>query len=116
MGSVAFFSDAKGEYVQKFSQQEVEDYIASVQDEYNYIIPVRITPVAFISGSDYREEGWEISAINYPKIKTKPETIDKFMNHLAKSLSTKFNQHRICVTNSKHITMFVNDWDNGLKY
>tara|TARA_Y100000296_G_C5139626_1_gene240251 strand:+ start:725 stop:1105 length:381 start_codon:yes stop_codon:yes gene_type:complete len=110
MGSETFLTD------EKFSQQEVEDYIASVQDDYDSIIPIRITPVTFISGSDYRESGWEISAINYPKIDTKPETIDKFMSHLAELLVAKFSQHRICVTNGELITMFVKDWDEGLKY
>ena len=110
MGSEDFFSDAK------FSQQDIEDFIASVQDEYDFIIPVRITPVTFVAGSEYREEGWEISAINYPKIQTTTDKIDKFMEHLAESLVSKFNQHRICVTNSELITMFVQDYDKGLKY
>jgi hypothetical protein len=110
MGSEDFHSH------DKFRQLDVEDFIASIQDEYGFIIPIRITPVTFVSGSEYREEGWEISAINYPKIQITADKIDKFMQHLAESLVSKFNQHRICVTNSELITMFVQDYDKGLKY
>jgi hypothetical protein len=105
MGSETFFSDVK------FSQEEIEDFIGSVQDDYDIIVPVRITKVTFVSGSDYREDGWEISAINYPKIRSSEEQICGFMKHLAQELVSEFNQHRICVTDSEFITMF-----KGLKY
>ena len=105
MGSETFFSDVK------FSQEEVEDFIASVQDDHEIIVPVRITKVTFISGRDYKEDGWEISAINYPKIRSSEKQICDFMEHLAQKLVSEFHQHRICVTDSEFITMF-----KGLKY
>ena len=105
MGCETFFDDVK------FTQEQIEAHIGKIQDEYKLIIPVRVTPTAFISGSEYREEGWEIAAINYPKIRANPDEIDGFMKHLAESLTTKFNQHRVCVVDSNITTMF-----KGLKY
>mgnify|MGYP003650254565 FL=1 len=105
MGSETFFSD------EKFSQEEIENFIATVQDDYDIIIPVRITPITFVSGSEYKESGWEISAINYPKVEATPSIIDRFMKYLAEKLLDKFNQHTICVMDSEFVTML-----RGAKY
>ena len=105
MGSQTFFSD------EKFSQEEVENFIATVQDDYDIIIPVRVAPITFVSGSKYKESGWEISAINYPKVEATPSTIDGFMKYLAEKLLDKFNQHTICVMDSEFVTML-----RGAKY
>ena len=105
MGSETFFSD------EKFSQEEIENFIATVQDDYDIIIPVRITPITFVSGSEYKESGWEISAINYPKVEATPSIIDSFMKYLAEKLLDKFNQHTICVMDSEFVTML-----RGAKY
>ena len=91
---------------EEFSQQELEKCIGLVQDSYDQVIPVRITPTSFISGSDYKENGWEVCAINYPKIDTDPVSIDSFMKDLAISLVEKFRQHSICVVNSNQIVMY----------
>tara|TARA_R110000803_G_scaffold44731_1_gene94617 strand:+ start:301 stop:705 length:405 start_codon:yes stop_codon:yes gene_type:complete len=105
MGSETFFND------EKFSQEEVEDFIATVQDGYDIIIPVRVTPITFVSGSKYKESGWEVSAINYPKVEATPSIIDSFMKYLAEKLLDKFNQHTICVMDSEFVTML-----RGAKY
>jgi hypothetical protein len=105
MGSETFFGDAK------FSQEEVETFIGTIQDDYDITIPVRVTPVTFVSGSKYKESGWEIAAINYPKVKATPSKIDKFMKCLAGKLLSRFNQYTICVMDSEFITMF-----KGVKY
>ena len=105
MGSETFFND------EKFSQEEVEDFIATVQDSYDIIIPVRVTPITFVSGSKYKESGWEVSAINYPKVEATPSIIDSFMKYLAEKLLDKFNQHTICVMDSEFVTML-----RGAKY
>ena len=91
---------------EEFDQQSLEKAISNAQDNYKSVIPVRITPTVFISGSEYRECGWEISAINYPKIETNSMDIDDFMKHLAIKLSKKFKQHTICVMDSRQITMY----------
>tara|TARA_R110002051_G_scaffold283325_2_gene345120 strand:- start:377 stop:778 length:402 start_codon:yes stop_codon:yes gene_type:complete len=100
-----FFSD------EPFSQEDVEKFISESQDDYGFIIPVRITPTTFISGANYKEDGWEIAAINYPKIKTAERDIMAFMIKLAELLLSHFNQHTICVMDGETITML-----QGLKY
>ena len=100
MGSETFFSD------EQFNQEEVENFIGTIQDDYDIIIPVRVTPITFVSGSKYKESGWEISAINYPKIGATPSEIDSFMKYLAEKLLDRFNQHTVCVMDSEFVTMF----------
>ena len=100
MGSETFFDD------EKFDQEEVENFIGTIQDDYDTIIPVRVTPITFVSGSKYKESGWEISAINYPQIGATPSKIDRFMKYLAEKLLDRFNQHTICVMDSEFVTMF----------
>ena len=98
MGSETFLSEV-------FSQEDIEKFIGETQDGYDYIVPVRITPTTFVSGSHYKEGGWEIAAINYPKIKIKENIIKDFMMDLAKLLLKEFKQQRICVMDGESITM-----------
>lgn len=105
MGSKTFFSD------DLFTQEDIDKVIGEFQDGYDYIIPIRITPTTFVAGSDYKESGWEVAAINYPKIKSTEEMIRKFMIELARLLLSQFNQHTICVMDGETITML-----KGLKY
>ena len=99
MGSETFLSEV-------FSQEDIEKFIGKTQDGYDYIVPVRVTPTTFVSGSHYKEDGWEIVAINYPKIKMKENIIKDFMVDLAKLLLKEFKQQRICVMDGESITMF----------
>ena len=104
MGSETFFNEV-------FSQENIEDFIAKTQDSCEFIVPVRIAPVTFVSGSHYKEEGWEIAAINYPKIAMSEQNIKDFMIELARLLLKEFNQQRICVMDGETITML-----KGSKY
>lgn len=104
MGSETFFDEV-------FSQEDVEKFIGEAQDDYGFIVPVRVTPVTFISGSHYKEEGWEIAAINYPKNRATEKRIRGFMMELGRLLLSQFNQQRICVMDGETITML-----KGLKY
>jgi hypothetical protein len=105
IGSNTFFSD------DVFTQEDIEKFVGEVQDDYDYIIPLRITPTTFVAGSDYKESGLEVTAINYPKISTTEDKIKLFMLHLANALLIKFNQHTICVMDGETTTML-----KGLKY
>ena len=74
---------------------------------------VRITATDFVSPPDYYESGWEVVAIRYPRPYTDAditlpleEVIFDWMDALAEYLSGKFNQNRICVMDSKRVTMF----------
>jgi len=95
-----------------FDQMDLEKYIRSFQSEYEEIIPIRITPTTFISGKDYREGGFEVSAINYPKIDTNSIDIEIFMKKLAEALIERFTQNTICVVDSSQIIMYENNEQN----
>ena len=96
----------------EFSQQDLERSIGLFQDDYEQIIPVRITSTSFVSGSDYKEKGWKVCAINYPKIEIRIIDIDNFMRQLAIHLLGTFRQHSICVINPKQILMYKDDEQN----
>lgn len=89
-----------------FNKQDLVEEVGRFQDVNRPIIPVRICDTTFISGSDYYEDGWEICAINYPKIKCDPETISSFMLKLAENLARFFHQNRICVI-TPHKTIMI---------
>ena len=93
----------------EFSQQDLEKCIGLFQDDYEQIIPVRITPTSFVSGSDYTEKGWKVCAINYPKLDIKIVDIDNFMRKLAINLLENFRQYSICVINPTQILMYKDD-------
>ena len=75
------------------------------QDSLSEPIPVCITPVEFVSGSKYREKGWRVSVINFPRRKASPQKIEKFMMALAHVLMLNFKQKRICVVGSDKTVM-----------
>ena len=51
-----------------YSQDQVELFCGKVQEDYRVVIPVRISTTTFVSETDYREKGWEIAAIDYPRL------------------------------------------------
>ena len=61
------------------------------------MIPVRISQTTYLSGTDYKENGWKISAIDYPPVNADTDTINHFMIAMGKVLHEKFNQHKISV-------------------
>ena len=85
--------------------------IGTEQEKYQMIIPLRVTKTTFLSGSNYKEDGFEISAINYPRISATIEEIDEFMLLLARKLLTRFWQHRVSVVNPKEIIMLTEEED-----
>ena len=96
----------------RFDQTDLEKYIGGFQSEYEEVIPVRITSTTFVSGKDYREGGFEVSAINYPKIDTNSIDIEIFMKKLAEALIERFTQNTICVVDSSQIIMYENNEQN----
>ena len=93
---------------------EIDDLwevIGTEQEEYKMVIPLRITKTTFISGRRYKEHGFEIAAINYPRVSATIEQIDEFMLLLAKRLLTKFWQHRVGIVNPKEIIMLTEEED-----
>ena len=85
--------------------------IGAEQEKYKMVIPVRVTNTTFVSGSNYKENGFEIAAINYPRVSATIEEIDEFMLLLARRLLTKFWQHRVGIVNPKEIIMLTEEED-----
>ena len=103
IGSVSFMRD------KTFTQDDIELFCGEVQEDYNYTIPVRITPTTFVSETNYQEKGWEIAAIDYPKLQYNQRQIKAWMRHLAEQLIVKFYQHTICIVDANNIIMLEND-------
>ena len=80
-----------------FTEQDLCDCISRFQDSYKVMIPVRISQTTYLSGTDYKENGWKISAIDYPPVNADTDTINHFMIAMGKVLHEKFNQHKISV-------------------
>ena len=68
--------------------------------------PVRVTETAFVYGHDYRELGWQVTAIQYPRAWAEKDVIFRWMSSLAEYLLDEFKQHRICVQDSRKVVMF----------
>jgi len=69
---------------------------------------VRVTPTTYIVG-DYRESGWEIAAIIYPRNPQKTSDIDSFMSGLAIALLEDFGQNRISVVYPNRTILYEAD-------
>jgi len=90
-----------------WSRDEVALFCGETQEGYDFIIPLRITPTTFISGTDYQENGWEIAAIDYPRLDFSPIQIRDFMLHLARCVLIKFGQKTICIIDNETIEMIT---------
>lgn len=88
-----------------FSYRDLVMETSYFQDSLPKPIPVCITPVEFVSGSKYREKGWKISVINFPRRAAPPKEIEKFMIALAHVLMLNFKQKRICVVGADKTVM-----------
>ena len=91
-----------------FTQEEVEMFCGKVQEGYDYTIPVRITPTTFVSETKYQEKGWEIAAIDYPKLPYNQRQIRGWMRHLAEALILNFKQNTVCIIDKNNIIMIEN--------
>lgn len=89
----------------------LRERIGKQQEQYKIIIPLRLTRTKFVSGSSYEEAGWEIAAINYPRVGATIEEIDEFMLILGRRLLTEFLQHRVGIVNPKEIIMLTQEED-----
>ena len=78
-----YLGEIDSESEESISGLEIDTFIGRTQEEYGKVIPVRVSQTKFISGTEYRENGWEISAITYPRVRTNKEEIKEFMSILA---------------------------------
>ena len=73
---------------------------------------IRVEETVFVSGSDYMEEGWVCTAIQYPRKPLKENVIKAFMLDLADYLLENLHQKRICIMDNKTVAMCVKSWTN----
>tara|TARA_R100001377_G_scaffold73572_1_gene49602 strand:+ start:2068 stop:2472 length:405 start_codon:yes stop_codon:yes gene_type:complete len=85
------------ETLKSFSKKDLIKEIGLFQEKYSQTIPVRVTDTTFVSKTHYTEDGWEVAAINYPRVETESSKIDEFMKDLAVCLLDKFKQNRISI-------------------
>ena len=92
-----------------FSEQDLFQFISGLQDSYEIMIPVRISPTTYLSGSNYKEQGWKISSIDYPPLETSPQIINDFMIYLGEELVERFSQHKVSVMTTNNIITIEGD-------
>ena len=90
---------------EEFSYEDLIREISYFQDDRAILVSVCVSSVEFISGSEYREKGWRVSTINYPRLNVTTKDIDKFMIDLAIVLAAVLKQNRITVVGSKKTVM-----------
>ena len=101
-----YIGNKKGYHGEEFSKANLVSAIKEYQSNKSKddLVSVRISETCFVVGT-YYEDGWEVSAINYPRFPKPKMLINTFMLGLAKFLIEKFNQNRISVTFPDQIVM-----------
>ena len=107
LGSI---NSVTGEDIYGFTLERV---VGEVQEAYGKVIPVRITEPPYISRTNYRERGWEIAAIIYPKLFIPMSDIKEFMLELGNKLLKNFGQSMICVLDSVDNEIIMLERENG---
>ena len=91
-------------------QRRLIKEIQSFQSDWYLMIPVRLEKTIYLSGNEYIEKGYVISAINYPRIRETPESrkenIRKFMEALAERIILQFNQKRVSIVDNYQTAMY----------
>lgn len=90
----------------EFDEAELRSSIEKFQDQRKPLIPVRITKTQFICGSSYREDGWEIGIINYPKLEINIEQLEFFCEELSEHLLYNLHQNRVSLMTPYVTTMY----------
>lgn len=98
----------------EFSKSDLVREIGIFQESCEQTIPVRITNTTYVCNTNYTEEGWEIAAINYPRVETESSKIDIFMKDLAVCLLDKFKQNRISIIMPDETLMIERDSKKSL--
>lgn len=96
--SVLYIGSKEGYHGKEFTKDElvatINQYQKSCDSEHK--LPVRIMECEY-TFEDYREKGWEVSAISYPNRPKEVVVICEFIEGLAQHLLKHFNQNRITV-------------------
>jgi hypothetical protein len=92
----------EGYHGPSFTKEQVMDVIGEFQKIHPVAQPVKITDKVTFVMKDYREDGWDISAICYPnhppdRPMNQPGQVREFMVNLAEHLFHHFKQNRVTV-------------------
>ena len=92
----------EGYHGPSFTKEQVMDAIGEFQKTCLLSQPVKVTDKVTFVMKDYREDGWDISAICYPnhspdRLPNLPYQVKEFMVGLAENLFHHFKQNRITV-------------------
>tara|TARA_R110000824_G_scaffold68951_3_gene177738 strand:- start:258 stop:668 length:411 start_codon:yes stop_codon:yes gene_type:complete len=72
-------------------------------------IPVRVSPMTIVCGTSYMEKGWQVSAINYPRMSAHRRDIGSFMERLTIHLMKRFDQKRVTLVSPKKTVLYKNE-------
>jgi len=98
-----------------FSKDDLIREVGLYQESQPQKIPLRITETVFVCETHYEETGWELAAINYPRIETGSKNIDDFMIKLASYLLDVFGQRRISIVMPLE-TLMLERYDEGKRF
>ena len=99
----------RGYHGTQFTKEELIKKIAEFQGKLQWAaMTVRVSATTFVF-QDYKEDGYEVVAINYPRFPKEKKRIKLFMRDLAKHLIIEFEQNRITVTEPKKSIMFESE-------
>lgn len=80
-----------------FTREDVLDQINEFQHKFPKSMPVKVSDTVTFTMKDYRENGWEVSAITYPNSPASCSDVDSFMSKLAENMLYHFKQNRITI-------------------
>jgi hypothetical protein len=97
-----YLGDRRGYKGAAFNKAELTDYIWRAQEEAgeDEANPVRVTATTYLrAGPDrrYKEDGFEVAVIQYPRSPKPVQVINRFAMNLAEGLLRHFEQNRISV-------------------
>lgn len=82
-----------------FTQDQLVEFIQQIQVQAGRpedVVSVRVSPTEFVAGK-YREAGWEVTAICFPKFPRPHDEIRRFARTLAEHLLARFRQNRVSI-------------------
>lgn len=93
-----------------FCETDLIYFVSQFQKAYanQFTPPVRITPTHYVH-CEYKEPGWELAVINYPKHDMPIKMLEHFMVKLAEALLDKFDQNKVSVVFPNEIYVFERD-------
>ena len=92
---------------EQIGQDKIKRLIQKCQEGYGAIYPVRVVENTYLSGVDYEEKGYSITAasLDWINARTDHKSILLFCNYLASFMLKECNQKKVCVSDEFNGTM-----------